>query len=221
MRHLLILACLLFGTGAVADEADFDFKSKKAKAAVQKYQDASRKSNKRNLDSLIRSLEAAFKHERTEGDFEEAIKIRDTIKALEKGAERKGKAETERTIKVGHWPNGQKRSETQFKDGKKDGLETWWHSNSQMWMERPYKNGKRDDLWTRWFWTGQKEWECHYKDGKKDGLETWWHDNGQKQWEIHYKNGEQDGLSIGWGGDGRKHWESHYKNGKEVSRKEF
>ncbi len=86
MRYFLILTCLLFGTGAMADEAELDFKSNKAKAAVQKYQDASRKSNKRNLDSLIRSLEAAFKHERTDGDFEEAIKIRDTIKTLEKGA---------------------------------------------------------------------------------------------------------------------------------------
>ena len=63
-------------TATAADEPEYDFKSNKAKAAVQKHQDASRKSNKRNLDSLIRSLEAAFKHERTEGDFDEAIKIR-------------------------------------------------------------------------------------------------------------------------------------------------
>ena len=90
MRYLFTLTCLLLATATLADEADFDFKSKKAKAAVQKYQDASRKSNKRNLDSLIRSLEAAFKHERTDGDFEEAIKIRDTIKALEKGADPTG-----------------------------------------------------------------------------------------------------------------------------------
>jgi len=90
MRYLFTLACLLLVTATVADEPDFDFKSNKAKAAVQKYQDASQKSNKRNLDSLIRSLEAAFKHERTEGDFDEAIKIRDAIKALEKGADPAG-----------------------------------------------------------------------------------------------------------------------------------
>ena len=85
MRYLFTLTCLLLATAAVADEPEFDFKSNKAKAAVQKYQDASRKSNKRNLDSLIRSLEAAFKHERTDGDFEEAIKIRDAVKSLKKG----------------------------------------------------------------------------------------------------------------------------------------
>ena len=86
MRLFLVLVLTaLLTTATVADEPDFDFKSNKAKAAVQKYQDASRKSNKRNLDSLIRSLEAAFKHERTEGDFEEAIKIRDAIKSLKNG----------------------------------------------------------------------------------------------------------------------------------------
>jgi len=86
MRYLFTLTCLLLATATAADEPEFDFKSNKAKAAVQKYQDASRKSNKRNLDSLIRSLEAAFKHERTDGDLDEAIKIRDAIKALKKGA---------------------------------------------------------------------------------------------------------------------------------------
>ena len=85
MRYLFTLACVLLVTAVVADEAEFDFKSNKAKAAVQKYQDASRKSKKQNLDALIRSLEAAFKYERTDGDFEDAIKIRDAIKSLKKG----------------------------------------------------------------------------------------------------------------------------------------
>ena len=85
MRFFVLPLSLLLVTASYADDAEFDFKSNKAKAAVQKYQDASRKSKKRNLDSLNRSLEAAFKHERTEGDFEEAVKIRDAIKSLKNG----------------------------------------------------------------------------------------------------------------------------------------
>ena len=85
MRHLLILACLLFGTGAVADEADFDFKSKKAKAAVQKYKDEMRKAKKRNGNTLLRSLQSALKHERTDGDLDEALKIQVAVKELKKG----------------------------------------------------------------------------------------------------------------------------------------
>ncbi len=89
MRHLLILTCLLFGTGAVADEADFDFKSKKANIAIEKYQATIKKAKaveKRNRVDLILTLEAALKYERTEGELDEAIKIRDAIKALKKGA---------------------------------------------------------------------------------------------------------------------------------------
>ena len=100
MRYLFTLACLLLVTSTLADDAEFDFKSNKAKAAVQKYQDASRKTNKRNLDSLIRSLEAAFKNERTDGDLEEAIKIRDTIKALKKGASPAGASAAGRKSKT-------------------------------------------------------------------------------------------------------------------------
>ena len=89
MRHFLILTGLLFVTGAVADEADFDFKSKKANIAIEKYQATIKKAKaveKRNRVDLILALEAALKYERTEGELDEAIKIRDAIKALKKGA---------------------------------------------------------------------------------------------------------------------------------------
>ena len=89
MRHLLILASLMFGAGATADEADFDFKSKKANIAIEKYEATIKKAKaveKRNRVDLILALEAALKYERTEGELDEAIKIRDAIKALKKGA---------------------------------------------------------------------------------------------------------------------------------------
>ena len=51
---------------------------------------------------------------------------------------------------------GKKEIKTHYKDGEKDGLETWWDEN------------------------GQKRREIHYKDGKKDGPVTKWDENGQK-----------------------------------------
>ena len=63
-----------------ADELKFDLKSKKAKIAIQKYNEAKRKIKKlekRSRTDLIRTLEGALKYERTEGDLDEAIKIRD------------------------------------------------------------------------------------------------------------------------------------------------
>ena len=113
MRHFLILSCLLFGTGATADEADFDFKSKKANIAIEKYEATIKKAKaveKRNRVDLILALEAALKYERTEGELDEAIKIRDAIKALKKGASpaggsegRKRKARIPRQAKLPPW----------------------------------------------------------------------------------------------------------------------
>ena len=40
------------------------------------------------------------------------------------------------------YENGKKYLELTYKDGKKDGLETWWHSNGQKWQETTYKDGK-------------------------------------------------------------------------------
>ena len=35
-----------------------------------------------------------------------------------------------------------------------------------------YKNGKKDGLWTYWYPEGQKSSEAHYKDGVENGVTT-------------------------------------------------
>ena len=57
--------------------------------------------------------------------------------------------------------------EEYYKDGKLNGLSTWWHEN------------------------GQKQNEDHYKDGKLNGLSTCWHENGQIEGEGFFKDGIQ------------------------------
>jgi antitoxin component YwqK of YwqJK toxin-antitoxin module len=241
MRHLLILACLLVGTGAAADEADFDFKSLGAKKALRDYKksvvkdekaqaqkqkeldEAGAKAAKTTRDAFAERLKKALKHAMQDTDLEEANKIDAAIKALKQGspaggsaANRKAQKETKRPTKVTYWPNGQKRLEEHWKDDKQDGLETAWYENGQKSSERHYKNGKQDGLATGWHENGQKKIEHHFKNGKRDGLETYWNENGQKRWERHYKNGERDGLWTFWYENGQKKSEARYKNGKRV-----
>ena len=64
------------------------------------------------------------------------------------------------------YDNGQKSSEENWKDGKRNGLNLGWHEN------------------------GQKDSEANYKDGMTDGLAVWWHENGQKSGELNFKDGE-------------------------------
>ena len=65
------------------------------------------------------------------------------------------------------WENDQKEHEEYYKDGKENGLSTWWYEN------------------------GQKEYENHYKDGKLNGLSTWWCENGQIECEGFFKDGTE------------------------------
>jgi antitoxin component YwqK of YwqJK toxin-antitoxin module len=82
------------------------------------------------------------------------------------------------------WDNGQIYALSQYKDGKKDGLETHWYRNGQKHWEENYKDGKLDGSSTEWYKNGQKMLERNYKDGEVDGLEAKWHENGQKQWDA-------------------------------------
>jgi antitoxin component YwqK of YwqJK toxin-antitoxin module len=182
----------LFGTGATADEADFDFKSLGAKKALRDYKkavakdekaqaqkqkeldEAGAKAAKKTRDAFAESLKKALKKSMQAGNLEEANKINAAIKALKKGASpaggsaanRKAQKEANRPTVVAYWPNGQKNYEYHYKDGEPDGP------------------------WTHWYENGQKQWEAQYKDGKQNGLTTWWYPNGKKESEAYYKDGE-------------------------------
>ena len=41
------------------------------------------------------------------------------------------------------------------------------------------KNGKKEGLWTWWFENGEKKNEGTFKDGKENGLHKWWYKNGE------------------------------------------
>ena len=117
-------------------------------------------------------------------------------------AERKANKETERnseaerTAKVTRWPNGQKKSEIHYKNGKRDGLVTLWHKNGKKESERYYKNDKLEGLLIKWYPSGAKRLEAHLKNGKRDGLETFWHENGPIDRAIYYKNGKEVSRKV-------------------------
>ena len=64
-------------------------------------------------------------------------------------------------------PNGQKKEEVNYIDGKEDGKYTQWYENGTKWIEQYYKDGKKDGNSILWFKNGQKRKESNYIDGKK------------------------------------------------------
>ena len=126
-------------------------------------------------------------------------------------------SDTPYTGKVyGLYPNGQKEYETDFWNGKEDGIDTVWYENGNKKEEGIWKNGKQDVLQTRWYENGQKKNEANIKDGKLDGLWSEWYKNGQKKVETDYKDGKMDGLVVEWHENGQKKGELNIKDGKIV-----
>jgi antitoxin component YwqK of YwqJK toxin-antitoxin module len=100
--------------------------------------------------------------------------------------------------------NGQKKSETNYQDGKQNGLFTSWYENGQKKSETNYIDGKVNGLYSLWYENGQKKTEINYKDDEINGLFTWWYENGQKMSETNYIDGKVNGVTIEWDENGQK-----------------
>ena len=117
------------------------------------------------------------------------------------------------------YKNGQKKLESNYKDGKMDGLWMGWHENGQKELEANFNEGKKEGVALAWYDNGQKEVEGNFKNDKKEGLWVQWHENGQKKEESNFKDGKGDGLAVAWHENGEKKGERNYKDGVEISRK--
>ena len=71
-------------------------------------------------------------------------------------------------VKIEYWDNGNKRTESQYKNGELNGLTKMYHPDGSVHVESYYKNGKLDGVFTRWFDTGVMDTKMKYKNGKKD-----------------------------------------------------
>ena len=58
--------------------------------------------------------------------------------------------------------------------------------------EGSLKNGKREGVWTFWHKNGQKRSEGPYKAGEQEGVWTFWYENGNVMKAVTYKNGVGD-----------------------------
>jgi MORN repeat variant len=117
---------------------------------------------------------------------------------------------------VEKFENGKLKYEITVKNGKKEGIETFYYENGAKKIETEYKNDKEDGVWKQWYESGQLKLEAHYKNGEEHGAFTQWYDNGQKRVESSFVNGKKDGVECAWERDGTKKYETTYKDGQEI-----
>lgn len=78
-----------------------------------------------------------------------------------------------------HWfPNGGKKTEGEFDDGKPIGMHLWWYENGQLETQGEFVDGKQTGAWIWWHENGLKKTEGQIVDGRKVGLWSQWDPSG-------------------------------------------
>ena len=80
-------------------------------------------------------------------------------------------SKTEKHIE--YYPNGNKKEEGTYKDGKDDKITSLYWENGRKQFEGTFKNGEHDGKMTVWYESGQKDTEKTYKDGKFISEKYW------------------------------------------------
>jgi len=125
------------------------------------------------------------------------------------------------------WPNHFWKKAGQWKDGKRQGVWTYWDQQGQKNKTVTYKNGKIIGFYEKlpescvpkfpissngkqtgshWicFKPGQWSEATTYINGKRHGISRTWHNNGKRASLTHYKHGKRHGKQWYWDKKGRK-----------------
>ncbi len=118
-----------------------------------------------------------------------------------------------RDIRKEYYPNGVLKQEIPYKNGKMNGLATWYFLNERKMMECTYVNGSIEGKITRWNVGGLIESEDIYKNNLRNGKCISYYDNGKIFIEDEYVNDKLNGTHIERHQNGLVKAKGHYKNG--------
>ncbi len=90
--------------------------------------------------------------------------------------------------------NGSVLSQTEFVDGKKEGVAYRWSVGNRFEKKNSYKNDQLDGEQIVCYDNGQNQELSYYKNGQRDGVTTWYNREGKKSMSISYKKGLFEGV---------------------------
>jgi hypothetical protein len=122
------------------------------------------------------------------------------------------------SLKQGVWrefyAGGKLKSESVYKNNKKQGLEiSWYNLSGCVKQEAYYNNGQLDGPVTYYYRNCKKEMTENYKNGVKEGLEISYHPNGRIKAEGYFKKGNLDGVYKVYNKNGQFDFESRTTTG--------
>lgn len=114
------------------------------------------------------------------------------------------------------WNNGKKVIETQYVNGKVDGVEILFFANGTIETKSEYKEGKFNGTMTSYFSNGNLKSTEIYVNDYKNGKSVYYYPFGGKEKEGNYENCFEVGKWIFWNEAGQKVSEKEYKMGELV-----
>ena len=100
--------------------------------------------------------------------------------------------------RVNYWENGQKLSEVQYFNEKRDGSCKYWYKTGQLMSSGLYKNGKMYGPFISYYENGQIQSQGNYNYNesdvysRKDGIWKYYYENGKIESESIIKNGVEE-----------------------------
>ena len=144
------------------------------------------------------------------------------VKKFRNGLTRSISMYDDQNRKTGIWLeyyiNGEKKIETQYKEGKKDGFQKFYFDSGQLKRSARYKNNDLDGPWVEYYSNGKlkvkKKYEKKFIVGKVESFYT----NGAKESIGYWKNGKRQKTLLRYYIDGKLKQKTVYTDeGKEKS----
>jgi antitoxin component YwqK of YwqJK toxin-antitoxin module len=116
-----------------------------------------------------------------------------------------------------YYENGVIESESNYQNGKPEGLKVTRNESGTVLEEANYHHGKYDGEFKGYNETGELYTQGIFKNDSQEGVWTWFHLNGKKEAEVTFVNGMKEGEEIFWSETGDIVKREHYKNGELTS----
>ena len=95
-------------------------------------------------------------------------------------------------VKRKFYDNGKLEHEIHYKNGKAEGLATWWYESGEKWFVFHMKNGEENGVYKEWYKSGKKKSTIHYKNGIENGFRKEWDINGNLTFQGNFVDGNEE-----------------------------
>ncbi len=101
----------------------------------------------------------------------------------------------------------------------RNGLYFHWYESGEKKGETTYEDGMKEGPSQKWYLNGQLKQQCSFVGDRYHGLYKSWYENGNLRVLGNYVNGKHHGEWILYNQNGEKMPSIYYENGLEVTRK--